>query len=213
MIPTSDAPPIIEVWTDAADYLDELRGTVERDLLPLRRRDQGGCTEGGAPHTITREFSCYVDHLGALYSGSLNSAERFEAYLKDVLGGPYKDKAPLIREMYRNGPVHEFDPKVVFNAGGQTCGWLASVGHSPGSYGFGTDENVELRHLEIAKVPRSANGYVLPVFTSELLEDLLTSIDKFKAGTKIGNLSARVLCWNTAAARLSQPVRFDKFKL
>jgi len=205
----------INNWSESAGYLDMLLDTIRNDLFPLRRKDQGGCTDGGAPHTISREFSCYVDYLGALYTGWAEwnkSGERFAAYLREVLGQvnrAYAQHAELVREMYRNGPVHEFDPKVVFNSNGDQCGWLESVGISPGWHDFGSGQKVQVSHLTIVAHPSVAKAYYLPVFTSQLLNDLVESISFFKKG--VGDLTARVLCWNRAVGMLSHPVRFDRF--
>lgn len=205
----------IFLWSESAEHLDMLIDTVRSDLFPLRRKDQGGCTEGGAPHTISREFSCYVDYLGALYTGWAEwkkSGERFAAYLREVLGqvNPgYGQHAGLIREMYRNGPVHEFDPKVVFNRNGDQCGWLVSVGHSPGFHDFGGSQKVQICHLEVGLRPDRRDVYYLPIFTSQLLDDLIASIELFKGG--LGNPAARVPCWNRAVGLLNCPARFDSF--
>ena len=205
----------IDRWLESAGYLDMLINTVKDDLFPLRGKDQGGCTDGGAPHAISREFSCYVDYLGALYTGWAEwnkSSDRFAEYLKAVLGEinkAYRQHADLIREMYRNGPVHEFDPKVVFNSSGDKCGWLASVGTSPGCHDFGDGQKIQVYNLTIVAHPNIPKVYWLPVFTSELLDDLIKSINLFKNG--VGDLTARVICWNRAVGILNNPVRFNRF--
>jgi len=203
-------------WSESAQHLDMIIRTIKEDLFPLKRKDLGGCTSYGAPFTISREFSCYVDYLGTLYTGWTEwgkSGERFVAYLRDVLGlvnNGYKQHAELIREMYRNGPVHEFDPKVVFNSQGDKCGWLASVGYPPYAHDFDTSYGIKIHHLEIVQHPTDPKKYYLPVFTPQLLDDLIASIEYFKKG--VGDLKARVLCWNRAVAYLGQPVRFDGFR-
>lgn len=55
---------IIGAWEEARPDLDDIAGAIIRDLLPLLN------TPGGAPHTISREFSCYVDYLGTLFCGT-----------------------------------------------------------------------------------------------------------------------------------------------
>ena len=97
----------IETWEQAAPVLDDLAGSVDRDLMPLL------ATEGGAPHTVVREFSCYVDYLGALYTGQFdNVGARFRGFLGDVMGPidpGYRNYSQVIYLMYRNGPVHGYD--------------------------------------------------------------------------------------------------------
>ncbi len=199
----------ISDWSKCAGHLDMLIATIRDDLCPLVK------TRGGAPHTISREFSCYVDYLGALYTGwveSNKSRERFTSYLREVLRNvneDYSQHADLIREMYRNGPVHEFDPKIVFNRNGDTCGWLESVGHSPGYHDFGQGNKVQVFRLKIVADPLRPKVYYLPVFTSDLLGELIKSIELFKLG--VGDSTARVLSWNKAVGVLTHPVRFDGF--
>ncbi|MFH1140656.1 MAG: hypothetical protein V1724_03065 [Chloroflexota bacterium] len=202
----------ISQWSEAAEHLNMLIGTIRSDLFPLRHRDHGGFTESGAPHTISREFSCYVDYLGSLYTGEAESerGDRFEEYLREVLGeiNPlYANHCKLIREMYRNGPVHEFDPKTLFNRSGDHIGWMESTGSSPGKWNQGDSQTINIRHLNIIQHPNHSRDYYLPVFTSQLLDDLIRSIELFEGG--IGDLRARVISWNRAAAILNQPKRFD----
>jgi len=112
--------PIIRDWKETKPYLDMLAQTVINDLCPLLK------TPGGAPHTISREVCCYIDYLGALYLGTSrtklgpdglpNVGSRFTAYLREVMvriNPDYGRHAKLIYRIYRNGPVHNFDPQVL----------------------------------------------------------------------------------------------------
>ena len=70
----------INSWSESTDHQDMLINTIRNDLFPLRRRDLGGCTEAGAPFTISREFSCYVDYLGV----SLHRLGRMEQEWREI---------------------------------------------------------------------------------------------------------------------------------
>jgi hypothetical protein len=89
---------------------------------------------GAAPFAINREVFCYIDHLGHLYSGKVGERQvgaRFQDYLKEVMckiDPNYGQRATVIYQMYRNGPVHEFAPKVLKNNKGQLLEWFCYTG-------------------------------------------------------------------------------------
>jgi hypothetical protein len=110
--------------------------------------------------------------------------------------------------MYRNGPVHEFQPKVLENDHGQRLGWLSYRGDRSSQrvdLGFGT---IVVTHL----VPAAAlqpGSHWLPVCLDCLVLDLEQAIDQF---ARDSNVAARVTAWNRAARRLLPPLAFN-FKL
>ena len=100
--------PIISQWPDALPYLSNLAATVNGDIRPLLG------TSGGAPFAVSREVLSYVDHLGHLYSGKSAVGDRTVQYLSNVMSltdQNYLKRAREIYQMYRCGPVHEFEPK------------------------------------------------------------------------------------------------------
>jgi len=64
-----------------------------------------------------------------------------------------------------------------------------------------------VRHLQIVRDPEVPNRYYLPISTSCLIEDLLSSIEKFKGG--LGKSNELIIAWNEAAKVLSCPKEFD----
>lgn len=94
-------------------HLTELVESIEDDLLlPLRaheRENRGGFL------SISRLVFCYVDYLGALTSnGTGKRTDRAVAYMSKymVRANPaYDGKCDLMYDMWRNGPVHEYDAK------------------------------------------------------------------------------------------------------
>src|SRR5262245_50673347 len=115
----------IAKWSDALPYLTNLKETILRDVRPLL------AVPGAAPFSVARESLCYVDHLGHLYSGKTEVAARFRDYMTDVMSrvdGMYRARSSEIYHVYRNGPVHEFEPKVLENKNGQLLAWFMYVG-------------------------------------------------------------------------------------
>ena len=199
----------IDQWSEAAPQLDGLANAILDDLAPLLS------LPGHAPHTVSREFSCYVDHLGALYAGTSNVdcgpdnlapvGLRFKKYLREILKGVdshYSKYADVIYKMYRNGPVHNFEPKRLRNKKGQTITWLEYYGTRRFTVLLeGKDTSV--RHLQPVASPDVPNKYYLPVSTNCLLQDLLSSIDLYKDGLeKPDELATK---WNEAVAVLDAP--------
>src|SRR5262245_148099 len=116
----------IGTWEDARPYLENLKRTILADVRPLLDLAEG------APFAVCREVLCYVDHLGHLYSGRQGIREvgnRFKDYLKQMMAlsqidSNYGKRAEEIYQIYRNGPVHEFEPKILENRKGQLLQWL-----------------------------------------------------------------------------------------
>ena len=86
----------IKDWTEATPQLDVIARAIEKDLVPVLSFPEG------APHTVAREWACYVDHLGALFSGKdSHTQERFRIYLHEVLSevdGSYRDHAVIMQQ-------------------------------------------------------------------------------------------------------------------
>jgi len=193
--------PIIQSWREAAQYLQNLKGTIQADVLPLLG------LPGAAPFAISREVLSYIDHLGHLYSGRGQVGDRSREYLRQIMSRidpNYCKRAGEIYYMYRCGPVHEFEPKILENKKGELLEWLCYKGHRKGTVelaGF----KIAVVHLEPIGVS-GTNRFCLPVSTQCLIEDLLSSIDEFQ---KAGPDNERVTAWNRAARELACPEPFD----
>jgi hypothetical protein len=194
--------PILSDWKDVSEYLIKLRDTVINDIQPLLS------TVGAAPFAISREVLCYIDHLSHLYTGKIEVGQRFSIFLKEVaskIDPNYNLRAEEIYRMYRNGAVHEFEPKTLENNKGELLFWLCYRGERIESLNIeGTDYKVT--HL----VPCGNNGrYWLPISTKCLIEDLIEFINVF---IQSGPEEERRTFWNRAARNLNNPVAFD-FKI
>jgi hypothetical protein len=94
--------------------------SIEDDLmLALRtheREDRGGF------FSISRQVFCYVDYLGALASNGNNSTKNAVDYMEEYFtraNPDYEGKCNLLYNMWRNGTVHEYDPKVYVSSGAE----------------------------------------------------------------------------------------------
>ena len=193
--------PTIQSWSDAEEYLKGLQATIVADIKPLLD------TAGFAPFAITREVLSYVDHLGHLYSGKGGVHARSKDYMASVLASTdpnYGRRATEVYQMYRCGPVHEFEPKTLENRKGQLLYWLCYRGERTDSIAFEGKE-VTVTHLEPVNL-KGTSEYWLPVSTKCLIEDLIASIDSFLVAKPEDE---RVTAWNRAARDLHYPHPFD----
>ncbi|MCU7937679.1 MAG: hypothetical protein KZQ99_22995 [Candidatus Thiodiazotropha sp. (ex Dulcina madagascariensis)] len=191
--------PTLNEWTEASEYLINLRCTVVNDIQPLLS------AEGAAPFAISREVLCYIDHLAHLYTGRVDVGNRFSIFLNDVaskVDNNYRSRSEEIYRMYRNGTVHEFEPKTLENNKGDLLYWLCYPGERTGSLKIEETKCV-VKHL----VPYGENGkYWLPVSTKCFIEDLIEFINRFiSAGPK----DERKTLWNRAARDLNTKVPYD----
>lgn len=199
----------ITTWERAGPYLDNLCKTIQDDVGPLIK------TEGRAPFAICREVLSYIDHLGHLYSGKGERgqvSDRINVYLKCLMSRideNYGERAEHICNMYRNGPVHEFKPKVLENDSGQLLVWYCYSGERSGStHDFGPC--LAVTHLVPVNPSRDNKLYYLPVSTNCLIDDLCTSIKEFKTPSSevLKNptyVDERITAWNRAARVLGTP--------
>lgn len=194
---------IIETWQEAVVYLQGLKGTVAADIRPLVE------LPGHAPFAVCREVFSYVDHLGHLYSGRAQVGDRFREYLKQIMGKidpNYTRRAGEIYQMFRCGPVHEFEPKVLEKKTGELLLWFCYAGLRLDSFDF-EGQHLSVTHLEPVASSVSQRFW-LPVSTRCLIDDLMSSIEVFE---RAGPENERVTAWNRAARELSlpEPYEFD----
>jgi hypothetical protein len=116
----------------------------------------------------------------------------------------YGTRVEEIYQIYRNGPVHEFEPKVLENRKGQLLQWLCYKGARSDNIEI-SGKSLTLTHLEPVS-PAGDKLFWLPVSTVCLIMDLLSSIDEFQ---KAGPEDERVTAWNRAARQLTCPKPFD----
>jgi hypothetical protein len=192
---------IIQTWQEAGTYLQMLKRTVAADIRPLVD------LPGNAPFAVCREVLSYVDHLGHLYCGRGQVGERSREYMKRIMARVdpnYGKRAAEIHQMFRCGPVHEFEPKVLENKKGELLLWLCYAGLRVDSFEL-DGQRISAVHLE----PVAAAGnkrFWLPVSTRCLIDDLMCSIEVFE---RTGPEDERITAWNRAARELATPEPHD----
>jgi hypothetical protein len=192
----------IGTWSEALPYLDMLKGTVAGDVRPLL------ATPGSAPFAVFREVMSYIDHLGHLFSGRDKVGDRFQSVMRLLfakIDPNYGAHASEIYQMYRCGPVHEFQPKKLENDRGERLFWLSYRGsrnHQVIKFRAKPDT---VSHLEPLRDPGSQIAW-LPVSSDCLVDDLERAIADFKART---DQAEAVTAWNRAARQLVPPYPFN----
>jgi hypothetical protein len=186
--------PVIDKPAEAREYLNMLRQTVVNDVQPLLN------TRGGAPHAVAREVFCYADYLGRLYTGlNENVGERFRQFLCGVLGlidEGYRTHAGQLYEMYRNGTVHEFDPKTLTD-GKRDLAWLEYGGDRSAAITLpGHAEAIAVTHLKALRFDGDAQHWHLPVSGPCLVDDLIAATQQM---AELVNPTK----WNEAARSLN----------
>lgn len=193
--------PIIATWEDAGAHLQMLKGTVAADVRPLLD------VAGHAPFAICREVLSYVDHLGHLYSGRGQVGDRSREFIKQIMtktNPNYGKRAAELYQMFRCGPVHEFEPKVLENKKGELLTWFCYAGLREDSFEI-DGRKISIVHLE--PVASTATGrHWLPVSTRCLIDDLMHSIEVFE---RAGPENERITAWNRAARDLNIPEPYD----
>jgi hypothetical protein len=168
------------------EYLiDDLKKSVENDIKPCLNP----ATKEGGYFAVPRLVLSYVDYLGVLYHGYdgrkdgsnrriLSQGVYAKEFLKDIFGyidSNYKLYGELLWEIYRNGTIHLYSPKVLKDKNSdKTIGWLTHKG--PRVAVLGDDESVVI-HL----VPHSLGKslWEQPISIICLYGDLVSAIERF----------------------------------
>jgi hypothetical protein len=189
--------PTIHSWKEAGAYLQMLKDTVAADIRPLLD------VPGKAPFAICREVLSYVDHLGHLYCGKGKVVERSCQFMREVLAEidpGYRRRASEVYQMFRCGPIHEFEPKVLENNKGELLTWFCYAGLRVDSFEE-QGQRFQVVHLVPFESP-SPGKFWLPVSTRCLIDDLMSSMELFE---RAGPEDERMTAWNRAARDLASP--------
>jgi hypothetical protein len=164
--------------TEIDDYL-------RKDLLQSVINDVGPClnlskSEGGY-FGVPKLVMSYVDYLGALYHGyggevDTRTGRRIIAkgvyakkFLRDVFGKidiNYQKSADLLWDMYRNGPMHLYEPMKLQNSGNAIV-WIIHKGG-----------RTSPDHLVPVFSPTD-NVWALPISIKCLYDDLKEAIQSY----------------------------------
>ncbi len=195
--------PSITTWQEAGAYLQMLKGTVAADIRPLLDLPEH------APFAICREVLSYIDHLGHLYTGRGRGqvGDRSREFMKQIMAkndSNYGKRASELYHMFRCGPVHEFEPKILENKKGEILAWLCYAGSRADSLEL-NGKCISVVHLELVSSATS-DRFWLPVSTRCLINDLMCSIEEFE---RAGPENERITAWNRAARDLTTPEPYD----
>jgi hypothetical protein len=165
--------------------IDDLKKSVINDIGPCRSPDK---TEGGY-FAVPRLVLSYVDYLGVLYHGYegrrdkktnkriLSDGKYAKDFLKEVFGSidsDYKSHGDLLWEIYRNGAIHLYSPKVLRDKiSGSIIGWITYKG---GKVGILPDETPVI-HLRPQFL--NDNTWALPLSIDCIYYDLISAIEKY----------------------------------
>jgi len=177
---------------EIVDYLQtDIRESVIDDVKP--------CLTLGVPRggyfSVPRLVLGYVDYLGALYHGytgqNTNQGRRIFArasYAKEFLHDVFAKVDPeyakygnLLWEIYRNGPVHLYEPLNLKNPSGSIIQWQIFKSEDKSAIlpikFSGGHKKMLVIHLLPVRV--ESNEWIQPISTGCLYNDLLAAIDEY----------------------------------
>jgi hypothetical protein len=175
---------------------DEIVHYLRKDLTQSVRDDVKPCirprARRGGYFSVPRLVLCYVDYLGVLYRGGYRTlgrgrrrfaeAWKAKAFLRDIFGKldyNYAKYGGILWEIYRNGPIHLYEPMKLRNHD-RIVSWFVHKGPRSCVLSLHTarrEYSFSATHL----VPHNLakNTWVQPISIVCLYEDLLASIDKY----------------------------------
>lgn len=144
--------------------------------------------EQGGYFGVTRHILCYIDFLGALYSGyktenlkekediaMTRKAVRFITEVMKNVDEYYEVNGFRFYDMYRHGLVHLYQPKSFLQkSSGKQLHWLVYKGPREGAV---VKEVSGVRHVGIISNSREPNIEYLAVSINCLYYDLIQAID------------------------------------
>lgn len=166
---------------------DDLKRSVVNDIGPFFKPEE---KEGGF-FAVPRLVLSYVDYLGVLYHGYNGKRDRHNRrifsqslYAKDFLrkflgsvDNNYKLHGELLWEMYRNGTIHLYAPKVLKDKSSRIIGWIVYKGPRVAQI---REETEAVIHL----VPHRSPGQLdhvwqQPISIDSLYGDLISAIEGY----------------------------------
>jgi len=160
-----------KIKQNVLEYIEStLLKAINEDLVQtMKYYEKKGC---GGYFSIPREVFCYIDFLGLLITGNKkDSGNRSKEFLKRYMAkvNPrYGKAASIIHLMWRNGTVHEFDPKIFYNKiDSFELGWSANNNSK--------DHNRKW-HLCCLANKNVQNSYHLHINLFQLIDDLKDAI-------------------------------------
>lgn len=169
---------------------EELKEQILLEISPILYLGQAQGGYFGA----TRHILCYIDFLGALYSGyrtenfkekedvaMTRKAVRFITEVMKNIDEYYEINGQRFYEMYRHGLVHLYQPKVLYiKSNKKYQRWLVYKGPRENAIvKIGNFELSGIRHLGIISDPQVLNTEYMAVSITCLYYDLNQAVDMY----------------------------------
>lgn len=165
--------------TNAIKYLRGIKNSINNDVKTIALYHSNRDNKKSAGYFSTpREVFCYVDHLGYLAYGSLESTKRSLRFIKDYFPHEYGKYAELIYSMWRHGTVHEYAPSSFFrknNGQAVKISWLSNNLNA---------KRFRRAHLKIYRLERDNNNLRIVINTCQLVDDLISAVDQLISETQ-----------------------------
>ncbi|MFC1620895.1 hypothetical protein ACFL2G_01190 [Candidatus Omnitrophota bacterium] len=171
---------------DIERALSDVLLSTEDSIRPLLKpsRSVGGI------FALPREVSCYIDFLGALYSGwdgknkkEIATSKKAITFIKEIFGEidlNYRIYGELFYRVVRHGTVHHFSPYKIERDDGATLEWLIYGGRRKSCFGNYAGKECIVNHLEPFTFNRSNKKRdIFPVSLDCLYEDLRKAIELY----------------------------------
>lgn len=190
----------MELWQIKRFLEEEVKEQIFLEIAPILYIGQ----PVGGYFGVTRQILCFVDFLGALYSGyddkekkddlkkdgrmRISKSEKVKTFITKFMGEKldpkYKENGIIFYDMYRHGLVHLYQPKTIKQKNGRLLQWALYKGQRESHQeGFDAQRGrfviPNARHLEIVADPRNPQEDLLTISITCLYKDLLTAIDRF----------------------------------
>lgn len=162
------------------NHINKIKDSVINDVKDVARfhfdQLQRNIKSAGH-HSIPRSVFCYVDHLGYIAFGG-SSTGRSVKFIKKYFPLNYHEYAELIYSMWRLGTVHEYKPKSYYSTLSNqsskkiTVKWISTI-----------HDKEKQRKLNLLTFPIEGqhNTVYILINNPQLVDDLIISLDKFKA--------------------------------
>lgn len=214
----------MELWQIKRFLQEEVKEQIFLEVAPILYIGQ----EVGGYFGATRQILCFLEFLGALYSGyngrdkypngakKIASSKKSIMFIKKILGevdDMYSQNGKYLYAMYRHGLVHLYQPRTIKQKNGRILMWAPYKGaRERATINFRTDvrefsiQNV--RHMGISENPSDKSSDLLTVSIICLYKDLLTVIDNFYLRVE-GNKNDELKKWRETANAILEPEEYS----
>lgn len=207
--------------------LDEIVGFINNELLPQTKAEIKSWIwpnkKTGGYFVVSRQIMCMVDFLGAVYSGypykerildkdgkKIANATKAKKFITRFFGpkNTYnKDVVDKLYEMYRNGLVHLYQPKILkFGNNGKLKWGLYRGARNQDKLSLGSNKGKQtfrnISHMQIVPNILNRENYLL-ICIDSLYEDFEKAVFKYR--DKLKSTRSLQVKWRTAVNAICKP--------